>query len=74
MEIYQVRIGSAIGPYWGEYTVKTKAEIKQEVDKSIELLHPLNSSDAGAEAYRQRYRGQPIFIKQRHEKEYEKLE
>ncbi len=73
MKKYTVRIGSAVGVYWGEYTVKTTAEIKQEVDKSIELLHPLNSSEEGAEDYRQRFRGQPIFIKEQHEKEYQKL-
>lgn len=73
MEKYQVRIGSEIGPYFGDYTVKTTKELKNLVAEQIEVLHPLNSSDEGAELYRQRFRGKPLYIKQVHEKEYKLL-
>lgn len=74
METYQVKIGSANGVYWGEYTAKSHSQLKEDVKASIEVLHPLNSSDDGAEAYRERFRGQPIFIKTRNEKDYKLLE
>jgi len=74
MEILQVRIGSAVGVYWGQYEVKTTDKLKEIVKDSIEVLHPLNSSDEGAELYRQRFRGQPIFIKKPSEKEFKLLE
>lgn len=70
---YQVRIGSAVGPYFGEHIVKTTQELKKRVAKSIELLHPLNSSDEGAELYRQRFRGEPIYFKEPNDKDYQLL-
>ncbi len=73
MTKYQVRIGSAIGPYWRDYTVKTTDELKEKVTESIECLHPINSSEEGAELYRQRFRGEPLYIKEPHEKEYRLL-
>ena len=73
MEKYQVRIGSEIGVYFGDYTVKTTEKLKNLVAEQIEALRPLNSSDEGAELYRQRFRGKPLYIKLHHEKEYKLL-
>ncbi len=73
MTKYQVIIGSAIGPYFATYTVRTTNELKKKVAESIECLHPINSSEEGAELYRQRFRGQPLYIKEPHEKEYRLL-
>jgi hypothetical protein len=70
---YQVRIGSEIGPYWGEFTVKSTQVLKERVAENIEALHPLNSSDEGAELYRQRFRGKPIYIKKPEDKDYQLL-
>lgn len=69
----KVRIGSAVGVYWGVYTYKNSDDLKKQVAESIEKLHPLNSSDEGAEEYRKRFRHEPIFISKGSEKDYIEL-
>jgi hypothetical protein len=65
-----VRIGNT---YWGEYGYQSFEKLKKQIADSIENLHPLNSSDEGAEEYRKRFRGKPIFIKHSEDKDYYEL-
>ncbi len=74
MEKYYVKIGSKDGPDWGEYKATSKKALKEIVLNQIENLYPLNASPEGAEAYRNRFRGQPIFARKAYiDKEYEEL-
>lgn len=76
MPKYYVRIGHKDSQDWGgSIEAPSKAKLKEKVLDQIENLYPLNASPEGAEAYRNRFRGKPIFA---HEvgsgkKEYEEI-
>jgi hypothetical protein len=64
MNKYTVKIGDVNSPVWGPpIEAKGFKEVKTIILDQIETLDPLNSSDEGREAYRNRFRGQPIFAK-----------
>lgn len=73
MKIY-VRIGSDVGPFFGQYNVSSITELKSVVKAEIENLSPLNSSEKGREEYKLRFRDKPLFIKQFSEKDYKHID
>lgn len=65
-----IKIG---GVHWGDFQYTTLENLKQQIHDSVEALHPLNSSEEGAEAYRERFRHQQLFIRHDGEKDYQPL-
>jgi hypothetical protein len=65
-----IKIG---GVHWSSFQYTTLENLKAQIKQSIEDLHPLNSSEEGAEAYRNRFRGQPCFYRHDGEKDYQPL-
>jgi hypothetical protein len=65
-----IKIG---GVSWGSFHYTTIENLKEQIKQSIEVLHPLNSSEEGAEAYRERFRHQDLFIRHDGEKDYQPL-
>lgn len=70
MDKYEIRIGSEVGVYFGTFISKSKNELLEKVAEMIENLHPINSTEQGAELYRQRFRGKPVFARKQHEKDF----
>jgi len=67
MNTYDVKLGSI---YW-EIKTQNYSTLKKEVAERIEKFQPLNSSEEGAEAYRNRFRNQPFLAKLSAEKDYQ---
>jgi len=61
MSEYKIYLGKEHGHFWGTLVAKNDEDAVSMVKEQIEALHPLNSSDEGAENYRNRFRGQPIW-------------
>ena len=63
-------IGSQSGLGFGwSLDIENDADLCKQVASRIEQFRPINSTDEGAEAYRQRFRNQPIFYKEKYSKE-----
>jgi hypothetical protein len=73
-EKYYIRIGHKDSQDWGGYIEATsRKDLKEKVLDQIENLWPLNSTPEGAEAYRNRFRGKPLFACKLGEKEFTEL-
>jgi len=68
---FEVKIGTVQHRGWGMYEGNNAIEVANNVKNQIENLAPLNSTPEGAEAYRNRFRGLPILIRESHSKEWQ---
>ena len=72
-EKYNIKIGSCdkdVQTFGGPIEANGLTDLKNKVLDQIENLYPLNATPEGAEEYRNRFRGKPIFACKRYEKEY----
>lgn len=67
MTTYHVKVGAVD---FVDRTVKNLKELHEQVREQIEQLHPLNSSEEGREIYRNRFRNQPIFHREKNSKNW----
>lgn len=65
---YTVKVGELV---WHKENFVNFEKVKEETKQAIENYHPLNSSEEGAEAYRERFRNVPIGIKFEGEKVFQ---
>jgi len=63
MKEYNIYLGSENSRFWGKFFAKSDADLLKQVKASIENLNPINSSEEGAEAYRNRFRGLKVLNK-----------
>jgi len=63
MKKYYITFSHPFGHAWNT-EAKNDSHLLEVVRKEIEGLHPLNSSDEGAEEYRKRFRNKLLFAKE----------